>query len=66
MAFSGSRFSKPIKICVLAGVAGLFAICGFWYIRGIRTPEVVDLQKIDKERQAKDLGFDPDAFISMR
>ena len=60
MAFSGTRFSKTIKICVLAGVVGLLAICGFWYIRAIRTPEVVDLQKIDKERQAKDLEFDPD------
>jgi hypothetical protein len=59
MAFSGSRFSKPIKICILTGVAGLFATCGFWYMRAIRTPEGVDLQKIDKERQAKDLESDP-------
>jgi hypothetical protein len=60
MAFSWSRLSEPIKICVLTGVAGLFAICGFWCIRAFRTPEAVDLQKIDKERQAKDLEFDPD------
>jgi hypothetical protein len=60
MAPMANRFSVTAKVCILAGAAGLFAAFGIWYIKAIKTPEVVDLQKIDKERRAKDLEFDPD------
>jgi hypothetical protein len=60
MAVFGDRFSKTTTFILLASVAGLLVACGIWYINAIRTPEVVDLQKIDKERHAKELEFDPD------
>ena len=48
MAVNGNRFSRTTTFLFLAGAAGLLTACGIWYVKAIRTPEIVDLQKIDK------------------
>ena len=50
MAVNGNRFLRTTTFFLLAGVTGLLAACGIWYVKAIRTPEIVDLQKIDKNR----------------
>jgi hypothetical protein len=46
MAVTGSRLSKTIIFCLLAGVAGLFAASGIWYINAIKPPKIISLQDL--------------------
>jgi hypothetical protein len=61
MGTTGSRFSKTAKFCLLAGIAGLFSASGIWYVKAIRTPELVDLREAISRSAAKDEEMDPDA-----
>jgi hypothetical protein len=46
MAVTGRCFSKTTIFCLLAGVAGLFAVSGVWYINAIKPPKIINLQDL--------------------
>jgi hypothetical protein len=60
MAVNGNRFSRTTTFFLLAGAAGLLTACGIWYVKAIRTPEIVDLQKIDKNPVPERVKIPPD------
>jgi hypothetical protein len=49
MAVTWNRSSKTATFCLLAGIAGLVAACGIWYVKAIRPPKVIDLQEFVKK-----------------
>lgn len=49
MAVTWNRSSKTATFCLLAGLAGLVAACGIWYVKAIRPPRVIDLQQFAKK-----------------
>jgi len=58
MAVRGSRFSKTIIFCLLAGLAGLVAASAVWYIYAIRPPKIINLQDLAPKEEVIE-SFDP-------